>query len=629
MKRKSKAMGFLITGEALAAGIAISSGIIRNSYVADEAKAASAYSHTITAKTWDSYGAQTLSGVSWTAAATGGAYWGYDGTKGQQFGSGNSPAKPLTLSTSDINGSISSISISTSGASSVSATIGVSVGGSQYGDSPKNITASNATYTFSGNATGEIIFTWTQTSSKALYLKAIEIEYSSKTLSSLSVSGTPTKTSYYAGESFNPAGLTITANYNDESSADVTSECTFSPNPLTAGVTSVTASYTEGGVTKTADITGITVSTRTIETLEVTNNPAKMVYIVGESFDPTGMIVKATFDSGDPVNNYIGYVYSPSGVLNSVGAQVITISDAVETEVFTSLNVQVNEAPLITELFISEYIEGSSNNKAIEIYNGTGASVDLSIYSLKKQSNGAGGWGNDTVLSGTLTDKDVYIMAHSSATAGILALADSNNQGVMAFNGNDAIGLFKNDTLIDIVGVFNSTSNWGLDTTLVRKSSITSPSATYSSSNWDSYLVDTFTNLGSHTVITSTPQHELDAIAWGTDFLSATAAGCSALDQSQLLTAWSGLETSFNALSSEAKNYLTSLTPNVSGNDAQHAVARYIYIITKYGDATFADFMNLDIQAAPSVFDLFDDGYNYVPIIAIIYVVGLKVLISY
>jgi len=83
MKRKSKTIGFLITGMALAVGIAISSGIIRNSYVADEAKAASAYSHTITAKTWDSYGAQTLSGVSWTAAATGGAYWGYDGTKGQ------------------------------------------------------------------------------------------------------------------------------------------------------------------------------------------------------------------------------------------------------------------------------------------------------------------------------------------------------------------------------------------------------------------------------------------------------------------------------------------------------------------------------------------------------------------
>jgi hypothetical protein len=127
----------------------------------------------------------------------------------------------------------------------------------------------------------------------------------------------------------------------------------------------------------------------------------------------------------------------------------------------------------------------------------------------------------------------------------------------------------------------------------------------------------------------SEPEANEDAIAWGTDFLSATAAGCSALDQSQLLTAWSGLETSFNALSSEAKNYLTSLTPNVAGNDAQHAVARYIYIITKYGDTTFADFMNLDIQAAPSVFDLLDDDYNYVPLIAVIGVVGLTVIIGY
>ena len=127
----------------------------------------------------------------------------------------------------------------------------------------------------------------------------------------------------------------------------------------------------------------------------------------------------------------------------------------------------------------------------------------------------------------------------------------------------------------------------------------------------------------------SEPEANEDAIAWGTDFLSDTTAGCLALDQSQLLTAWGGAEESFDALSSEAQDYLTSLTPNVSGNDAEHAVARYIYIITKYGDDTFLDFMGLDIQAAPSVFDLLDDGYNYVPLIAVVGVVGLTVLIGY
>lgn len=80
-----------------------------------------------------------------------------------------------------------------------------------------------------------------------------------KALTSISASGTPTKTSYYDGDTFDPNGLTITAAFDDGSSADVTSLATFSPNPLTVGTTSVTASYSFGDVTKTTVISGITV----------------------------------------------------------------------------------------------------------------------------------------------------------------------------------------------------------------------------------------------------------------------------------------------------------------------------------------------------------------------------------
>jgi len=67
---------------------------------------ATTYTHTITAKTWSAYGDQTLSEVLWTAAATGGAYWGYDATKGQQFGSSTNPATALSLSTNGISGTV-------------------------------------------------------------------------------------------------------------------------------------------------------------------------------------------------------------------------------------------------------------------------------------------------------------------------------------------------------------------------------------------------------------------------------------------------------------------------------------------------------------------------------------------
>lgn len=69
----------------------------------------------------------------------------------------------------------------------------------------------------------------------------------------------------------------------------------------------------------------------------------------------------------------------------------------------------------------------------------------------------------------------------------------------LTFNGNDAVGLFKNGVLIDIIGTFNGgTANFAIDVTLRRKSTVTSPSTTFNlSSQWDSYTQDTCNNLAS------------------------------------------------------------------------------------------------------------------------------------
>lgn len=160
-----------------------------------------------------------------------------------------------------------------------------------------------------------------------------------------------------------------------------------------------------------------------------------------------------------------------------------------------------------SDLLISEYIEGSSFNKALEIANFTGSAVDLSSYTLKKETNGGGVWADDYPLSGTLAHGDVWVIAHSSASGTILAQADvSTGSGIVTFNGNDVIGLFKNGTLIDEVGDFGSGgATFAQDVTLVRKSSVTSPSANYNTTEWDSYASDTFGFLGSHTINGSTP----------------------------------------------------------------------------------------------------------------------------
>mgnify|MGYP003302779250 CR=1 FL=1 len=133
------------------------------------------YNYTFTNTQFSTNETKSLNNVNWTLAGDG-DYWGYDGTKGQQFGSSKKPYKSLTLSTSDIKGTITKIVINTSGASDINASCTVSVGETQYGSSTK-LTTTATSYTFTGSASGEIKFSYTQTSSKALYIKLISITY--------------------------------------------------------------------------------------------------------------------------------------------------------------------------------------------------------------------------------------------------------------------------------------------------------------------------------------------------------------------------------------------------------------------------------------------------------------------
>ena len=145
--------------------------------VAEASSGPAQYTYTCGEKQWSAAGNKTLGDLTWNMTGTGGPYFGYDGTKGQQFGSGNNPYTAVTLSTSDYAGAVSSIKISTSGASSTNATIIVKVNGVQYGNKT-SLTSSNKEYTFttSGNVqSGKIEIIYSQTSKKAIYIKTITI----------------------------------------------------------------------------------------------------------------------------------------------------------------------------------------------------------------------------------------------------------------------------------------------------------------------------------------------------------------------------------------------------------------------------------------------------------------------
>jgi uncharacterized protein len=165
-----------------------------------------------------------------------------------------------------------------------------------------------------------------------------------------------------------------------------------------------------------------------------------------------------------------------------------------------------------TELFVSEFIEGSSNNKALEIYNGTGAPIDLAAggYSVQMFFNGSVTAGLTINLTGTVAAGDVYVLAQSSASAAILVQADQTN-GAGWFNGDDAVVLRRGTTVIDSIGQVgvDPGAEWGTgltstaDNTLRRKSAIcagdTDPSDPVDiASGWDGFATDTFDGLGSH-----------------------------------------------------------------------------------------------------------------------------------
>ncbi|WP_418509693.1 endonuclease [Corallibacter sp.] len=158
------------------------------------------------------------------------------------------------------------------------------------------------------------------------------------------------------------------------------------------------------------------------------------------------------------------------------------------------------------DLFFSEYIEGSGTNKALEIANFTGSNItDLSSYTLKISFNGNASWTNvySFPSNAIINNEDVYVIANGSSTVCTSEYDDLNNS-ITSFNGNDAIGLFKNDVLIDILGDFNSDADYAKDITLVRKPTVSEPTTTFNIAEWDSFPQNDCTDLGDHTQTLST-----------------------------------------------------------------------------------------------------------------------------
>lgn len=162
-------------------------------------------------------------------------------------------------------------------------------------------------------------------------------------------------------------------------------------------------------------------------------------------------------------------------------------------------------------VFISEYIEGSGNNKAVELYNATSNPVTLTGYELVTYYNG-NPMGSTLALDAyTIPAGDVLVIYNSGSVLSISEVGDIAS-GLTTFNGDDAIALRRNGLVIDQFGIIGNDpgSSWPLpggsssDNTLVRAASVTGPSALWNPNEWVVYSQDTLGFLGRHYMLGET-----------------------------------------------------------------------------------------------------------------------------
>lgn len=171
-------------------------------------------------------------------------------------------------------------------------------------------------------------------------------------------------------------------------------------------------------------------------------------------------------------------------------------------------------AAVPTDVFLSEYVEGSSFNKAVELFNGTGSPIDLGAggYSLELYSNGAAAPSQTVALTGTVADGDVFVVSRADADAALVAQADQLAPAVINFNGDDAVVLRRAGAPVDVIGQIgvDPGAEWGTgatstaDNTIRRVATVSAGDPDGSDPfdpavGWEGFPQNAFDGVGAHT----------------------------------------------------------------------------------------------------------------------------------
>jgi hypothetical protein len=216
-----------------------------------------------------------------------------------------------------------------------------------------------------------------------------------------------------------------------------------------------------------------------------------------------GTVVASVAASSVPASSYTfqNLVLPANGASLTVTAAFDDDAACVATVNLGSNQSPCSQLPACSYLFFSEYIEGSSFNKCIEIYNPTSSAINLAQYGVFMSFNG-GTFVNTIPLNGSIEPGGTYVICNSSAWIDFRSKADQVSPD-LSFNGNDVVILQDGNGVIDAIGQLGNATNFGANVTLRRKFGVAAgdnnPNDAFSpAAEWDSYPVNTFWGLGYH-----------------------------------------------------------------------------------------------------------------------------------
>lgn len=264
-----------------------------------------------------------------------------------------------------------------------------------WSSSNSSIASVNSNGLVTANSAGSATITATAADGSGKY-DTSAITVVAKALSSIAVSGAPSKTAYNTGESFDPTGITITATYNNSDTANVPiGDASYFPDPLSYGDTQITVSW--GG--KSTTISGITVSNVTLTSIAVTGTPTKTSYFAGETFDPTGVTIRAYYsNSTNQVLSYEECTFEPTPL--TAGTTSVTVTYASESTSISGLTVT---AVVLNDITIKTPAS-KTNFKLGESFSSTGLVINANYNSgTVEKTSGFSVSGVDTMVLGAQT----------------------------------------------------------------------------------------------------------------------------------------------------------------------------------------------------------------------------------